>query len=112
MKKYLLGLLMIATAASAWGDETKIDPSLTPEQVVDQFRDDLLAKRADIMAKGLRLTADQAAKFWPLYEQFQTEQGAIVDGQLAATQKYAEHFKTLSDADALEYVNALLARDQ
>jgi hypothetical protein len=26
---------------------------------------DLQAKRADIMAKGLTLTAEQAAKFWP-----------------------------------------------
>ena len=29
------------------------------------------------MAKNMTLTADQAAKFWPMYDQFQKEQGAM-----------------------------------
>ena len=63
------------------------------------------------MAKGLTLTADQAAKFWPLFETFQKEQSAIVDGQIKATQKYGDNYAALSDADALAYINALLERD-
>ena len=63
------------------------------------------------MAKGLTLTSEQAAKFWPMFETFQKEQNAIVDGQLKATQKYGEQYASLTDADALAYVNALLARD-
>jgi hypothetical protein len=69
------------------------------------------AQRADVMAKGMTLTAEQAAKFWPLFEIFQKEQSAIVDGQLKATKKYADSRESLSDADALSYINALLERD-
>ena len=36
------------------------------------------------MAKNLTLTAEQAAKFWPAYSQFQAEQTVIVDQQLEA----------------------------
>src|SRR6185503_3540297 len=54
----------------------------------------------------------QAAKFWPLYKEYQKEQGAIVDGQIRATQKYAAGYGRLTEAEALAYVNALLERDQ
>lgn len=110
MKKLTLAALALAFAAPVFAADP---PAAAPtqEQVIAQFTKDLQAKRADIMAKGMTLSADQAAKFWPLYEQFQQEQDAIVNGQITATQAYADHFATLSDADALGYVNALLDRD-
>jgi len=72
----------------------------------------MMAKRADIMAKGLTLTADQASKFWPQFQQFQKEQDLIVNEQLNATKAYADHYQALNDADAVAYVKALLTRDQ
>jgi hypothetical protein len=117
MNSKILALIAIV-AVPAWSAEPTTTPvsapaaAQSPEQVVEGFRKDLQAKRADVMAKGLTLTSEQAAKFWPLYETYQKEQSTIVDGQLKATQKYGEHFKSLSDADALEYVNALLTQDE
>jgi len=118
MNKRVLVLMAIAAAVPAWSADApvatkvSVQPPPTPEQVVADFRSDLLAQRADVMAKGLKLSAEQAAKFWPLYETFQKEQGAIVDDQMKATQKYADSFATATDADAQAYVNALLERDQ
>jgi hypothetical protein len=110
VNKSILALIAIAFAAPAWSADP---PAAAPtqEQIVAEFQKNLQAKRADVMAKGLTLSADQAAKFWPLYEQFQGEQDAIVEGQIAATQAYAERFENLTDADALGYVGALLERD-
>jgi hypothetical protein len=82
------------------------------EKVVAEFRTELMAKRADIMAKGLTLNAEQAAKFWPLFEQFQKEQDAVVQGQIQATDQYARSYENLTDEQAMAYVNALLARDK
>ena len=93
-------------------NQSSAGPGLSDEQVVQQFRSDMMAKRADIMAKGLTLTADQASKFWPLFEQYQKEQDVIVNDQLSATKAYADHYQALSDTDAVTYVKALLARDQ
>ncbi len=93
-------------------NQSSAGPGLSDEQVVQQFRTDMMNKRADVMAKGMTLTADQAAKFWPLFEQYQKEQDVIVNGQLSATKAYADHYKTLTDADAVTYVKALLDRDQ
>jgi Spy/CpxP family protein refolding chaperone len=112
MQKLILALLALSFAQAAMPQEPAAAPQPTQEQLIEQFRQDLLAKRADIMAKGLTLTADQAAKFWPLFTQFQSEQEAVMNGQIAATQKYSDNFASLSDADALDYVNALLSRDK
>lgn len=115
MKNGILAVVAFATTLPAWCADapaagTSAQP--TPEQIVSDFRKDLEAKSADVMAKALTLTADEATKFWPLYKEYQKEQGAIVDGQIQATQKYAAKYGHLTDAEALEYINALLARDQ
>ena len=107
----LLAATLLTPIGSSGEPATHQSATPTPEQVVEQFRTDLQAKRADVMAKGMTLTADQAAKFWPLFDTYQKEQNVIVDGQVKATQQYAASYETLSDADALKYVNALLERD-
>jgi Spy/CpxP family protein refolding chaperone len=115
MYKSIAAMLAMAVSVSAWSAEPAAAPAAaqpTQEQVIQQFKQDLLAKRADVMAKGLTLSAEQASKFWPLFEEFQKEQSAYADAQFKATEAYAEHFDGLTDAQALEYVNALLSRDQ
>ena len=111
MNKSLVALLALVCTSPAWAaDEPATAP--TSEQVMTQFRDDLQATAADVMAKGLTLTADQAAKFWPMFQTFQTEQKTVIDDQLKSLAKYRETYKTMSEADALAYVNSLLERDQ
>src|SRR6185503_10123951 len=115
MNKLIVAMLAMAVSTSAASAEPAAAPAATQpteEQVIAQFKQDLAAKRADVMAKGLTLTAEQASKFWPLFEQYQKEQDVSVDAQIKATQAYNNHFATLTDAQALEYVNALLARDE
>jgi hypothetical protein len=115
MKSALLAIVALASTSPAWSADapaagTTAQP--TPEQIVSDFRKDLEAKSADVMAKTLQLNTEQATKFWPLYKEYQKEQAAIVDGQIQATQKYAASYGRLTDAEALAYVNALLERDQ
>jgi len=115
MKSGLVAIVALASTFPVWSADapaagTAAEP--TPEQIVAQFRDDLQAKSADVMAKALTLTAEQATKFWPLYKEYQKEQAAIVEGQIQATQKYAKNYGHLTDADAVDFINALLTRDQ
>ena len=114
-RKSIVTLLAIAVTTPLWAADapdstTEAQPST--EQVIHQFRDDLQLRAADVMAKGLTLNAEEAAKFWPMFDAFQKEQKAIIDEQLASLVKYRDTYKTLSDADALAYANSLLTRDQ
>jgi Spy/CpxP family protein refolding chaperone len=110
MKTTIPAVLALFLTLPAWA----ADPAPTPSQqeAVAQFQKDLMADRAEIMAKGLTLDAQQAAKFWPLFETFQKEQSAIVDAQIKSLKDYADHYSNLSDADATTYINSLLDRDQ
>ena len=117
MKTGLMAIVALAITFPAWSAEAPASgkPAAaepTPEQVVQDFRKDLEAKSADVMAKTLTLDADQATKFWPLYKEYQKELASIVDGQIEATKAYAKSYGHMTDAEALSYVNALLARDQ
>src|SRR5262245_14016601 len=114
MTSQIITLIALALAAPAWAADTpKATPVSAPDtsRALEQFRNDLQAKRADLMAKGLTLTAEQASKFWPLFETFQKEQSAIMDTQFQAAQKFTDDYANLTDAGALTYVNALLERD-
>jgi Spy/CpxP family protein refolding chaperone len=115
MTKTIFVAVAFLISSPVWCAEPAMPVSLpepTEQQVMDQFRDDMQAKSADVMAKGLTLTSEQAAKFWPLFEAYQKEHNQIVDGQLKATQKFIAAYQNVSEADALAYVNALLERDQ
>ena len=108
----LLGLLCLTPVwSAAQPASTKATPPST-EQVLDQFRTDMQADAADVMAKGLTLTAEQAAKFWPMFEAFQKEQKAVIDEQLKSLVKYQGSYQSMTDADALAYATSLLQRDQ
>jgi Spy/CpxP family protein refolding chaperone len=85
--------------------------SPTADDVLKTMRADMQGSRADIMAKNLTLTAEQAAKFWPVFEQYQKEQNVIMDAQLKDVQKYVNSYQTLDDATALGLINAHIERD-
>jgi Spy/CpxP family protein refolding chaperone len=86
-------------------------PAGPTDATMNAYRKDLQGERADIMAKNLTLTAEQAAKFWPEYAKFQAEQSAILDEQLKGIQQYVAGYAKLDDATALTLVKANLTRD-
>jgi ABC-type amino acid transport substrate-binding protein len=81
------------------------------EEVLKAVRADLQGGRADIIAKNVTLTSEQAAKFWPVFNQYQTEQNAIMDDQLKGIQQFVDGFQSLDDAGALALINAHFDRD-
>jgi hypothetical protein len=100
--------LLSGAAYSAAAQQTKA-PST--DEMLKTYRNDLQGVRADVLAKNITLTPDQAAKFWPAYAKFSAEQSAIVDEQMKGVQKYADTYASLDDAGATSLVSALLARD-
>jgi Spy/CpxP family protein refolding chaperone len=117
VRKKLVGLVVMcfvglsAYAVAARQQPSQAAPQVSVEDALKSMRADMQSSRADIMAKNLTLTAEEAAKFWPVFQKYQQEQNVIMDAQLKAIQKYAESYQTLDDASALALVNALLERD-
>ena len=104
MRRTVLILLTISLAALPAMSQTR--PS--PEEAMNALRDDMQHTRADIMAKNLSLTAEQAAKFWPVFEKYQKEQNALIDEQFKILKQYADTYEKLDDAGALALMNSHL----
>src|ERR1700704_4007946 len=112
----VVGVCVFSVSAIAWTAVRQTRPESTAPTSIDEVlravRSDLQGERADIMAKNLTLTSEQAAKFWPLYEAYQKEQNVIMDEQLRGIQRYIESFDTLDDPAVLGLINAHFDRDE
>jgi len=112
---WLMAFCFVATSAGAQTSAQQV--SATPasaasvDSVLNKFRTDMQKSRADVMAKNLTLSAEQAAKFWPVFDKYQKEQNTVMSAHLKEITKYAENFQTLDDAGALAFINAHLDRD-
>jgi Spy/CpxP family protein refolding chaperone len=108
---WLFVLLMCAPAVAQPAQQSATPSTATMDEVLTAVRADLQNERADIIAKNVSLTTEQAAKFWPLYQSYQKEQNAIMDEQLKAIQRFIESFDSLDDASALALINGHFDRD-
>jgi Spy/CpxP family protein refolding chaperone len=106
---FVVGSLQAQTPAKQVS-ATSASPA-TLDSALASYRADMQSTRADIMAKNLSLTADQAAKFWPVFNAYQKEQNVIMDEQLKGIQQYVDHYDSLDDAGALALMKAHLDRD-
>ena len=112
----LLAAVSLFNVAGVSGIAAQQSQASTSKQAMDDLiatvRADLMSSRADTMAKNLTMTAEQSAKFWPIYDAYQKEQTVINEGHLQGVQRYVEAFDTLDDAGALGLIKAHLDRDQ
>jgi Spy/CpxP family protein refolding chaperone len=111
----LVAMCLAVGAAQAQAPAQQASTTTTSAPTVDDalkaMRADLQSTRADIMAKNLTLSADQAAKFWPVFSAYQKEQNAIIDEQLKGIRQYAASYENLDDAAALGLMKAHFDRD-
>ena len=103
--------VLVLSACGGTSSSTAADSGSKVEDVIQAMRLDLQSARADILAKNMSLTADQAAKFWPVFNTYQKEQNEIIEAQLRDIKKYVESYDTLSDAGALALMQAHFTRD-
>ena len=70
-------LLFAQAAQSAPGADASSTASL--DQDIKMLREDVQASRKSITAENMNLTADEATKFWPIYDQYAAEVATIGD---------------------------------
>jgi Spy/CpxP family protein refolding chaperone len=114
LPSFLIVCFIVASAqaqAPAKQASTTAVSAPSEKDILKGLRSDLQSSRADIIAKNMTLTAEQAAKFWPVFDAYQKEQNAIIDVHLKGIKKYVDSYETLDDAAALGLINAHFERD-
>lgn len=73
-------------------------------QDIEMLRKDLRAQRKEITAQNVNLTADEATKFWPIFDQYRKEAIKPNDERWALIKDYAANYNTMTDAQAQDYI--------
>jgi hypothetical protein len=109
MKTILATILFLglSTMAVYAADRAPAPATADPKLLVETIQ----ANRKALIEVNLGLSAEEAAKFWPVYARYQQEMSAIGERLSAIVTQYIEGFKTLSNEQALQLVQDYLAAE-
>jgi flagellar biosynthesis/type III secretory pathway protein FliH len=71
---------------------------------IDLLRSDVRQQKAEIMGSVMELSAADAAKFWPIYTEYDAELTKLNDQRLANIQEYARTYAQMTDEKADELI--------
>lgn len=106
----LLGQAAQPPSQSAPGAE--VQPNSINDKDVELLRANLRANRKELMARNMNLTADEATKFWPVFDQYRKEAIKPNDERWALIKEYAANYNTMTDAQAQDYMKRAETVDQ
>ena|SRR5258706_446212 len=69
---------------------------------MELLRSDVKAQKVEIITEVMDFDDADAAKFWPIYRQYDADLTKLGDLKLALIKDYTDHYATLSDAKARE----------
>jgi DNA anti-recombination protein RmuC len=87
---------------------SEIHPATTESQetniraYVELLRVDVRTKKTAIFTEIMQFNDEQAAKFWPIYSEYDIELQKLNDQKLAGIQEYAKNFGKMTDEKANE----------
>jgi len=62
-----------------------------------------------LIAENMNLTESEAKVFWPVYENYQKDQGKLVYKTIKLIENYAANYQTMTEEAAKELINGYLA---
>ena len=95
--------------------QTPAPQESTPHTISDQdlnlLRQDIRSQRKQLIASNLKLTDQEATKFWPVYDQYVTELIVINDKKFGLIQEYADNYGKLTNDQSLLFIRRWLDAD-
>jgi hypothetical protein len=88
-----------------------INPSITDEDIA-MLRQDLRAKKMQVIGQNLSLSDAEAQKFWPIYNHYVKDLQEVNNQKYDLLKQYAHMWSTMTDQDAVIYVRHWLEVDQ
>ena len=119
-KRIILVIFVLVAGSSLIAQEpaqppAASDKTVTREQANDTnmqlMREDLRAERKKIVAANMPLTATEATKFWPLYDQYIGETIKVNDARYALVKEYAQSYSNITDPQADDFIKRWVSLD-
>ena len=96
-----LGLAAMSTSAFA---QKETQTGYEVEKDLALIRRDLRSEKKKLIAMNVPLTADEATRFWPVYDQYAADMTKQYDEFYLIIKDYAANQKTLTDAQAIDMI--------
>ena len=87
-----------------------ISPTITDEDIA-LLRQDLRAKKMQVIGQNMSLSDAEAQKFWPIYNHYVKDLQEVNNQKYALLKQYAQMWGTMTDQDAVIYVRNWLEAD-
>jgi hypothetical protein len=89
------------------------DVQKNTQEYIDLLPSDVRQQKAEVLGSVMQLSAADAAKFWPIYAEYEAELTRLNDLRVANIQEYARTYDQMTDEKADELMrNALEYRKQ
>jgi len=75
------------------------------QEYIDLLRSDVRQQKAEMMGAVMALSAADAAKFWPIYSEYDAELSKVNDLRVANIKEYARTYADMTDAKADELIH-------
>ena len=109
-----LGFASVLGAAAGWAQDKA--PAQSPatgasnqdqniQEYVALLRKDVRSQKSAVMSQVMQLDPDQAAKFWPIYRDYDAALTKLNDMRVANIQEYTRSYTNITDAKADELVH-------
>jgi len=79
------------------------------QEYIDLMRKDVRQQKAEIMGSIMVLSATDAAKFWPIYSDYDAQLTKLNDQRVEIIKEYARSYNDMTDAKADELVQKAMA---
>lgn len=68
-------------------------------------------EKKDLIKQFMNLNEADAAKFWPIYDEYTSKQQALADDRIKAIGEYAKQYSTLTDDQAKAVAGKIMKND-
>lgn len=89
--------------------EATSNEDLNIRAYIQLLRTDVRKQLSQITGQVMKLDANQAAKFWPIYKEYESERTVIGDQIVGLVKNYADHYDAMTDTVADQLANQLLS---
>src|SRR5271170_1782560 len=109
----VVALLVCAPGARAQTGQQGGTPQGSNSQNIQAYiallRLDVRQQKAEMMGEVMQLSAADAAKFWPIYEQYDKELAKLNDQRVANIREYASSYDQMTDGKADELIHKAMS---
>jgi len=100
----LIAVITLAAGANIAWAQTETEKGVSVDTDIELMRRDLRNEKKKLIAVNVPLTADEATKFWPVYDEYTMAMAKVNDEFYKVIKDYALNQKTLTDAQAISMI--------